>query len=545
MNAPPGDAPPVLNPAVPTERTLRRLFLTLYLRGRSSRGLRLKGAPKSVAKKLALALFIYAMFGTFASAFARHPVFALAVYLHGITFVFLGMFVSASAGEILFNKEEADILLHRPVSPRELLWSKIRVLIQVSLWLAGALNLAGLFIGLSTSDGGLLFPFVHVLSTVLEALFCTSCIILAYQLCLRWFGRERLDGLMTTVQVFVAIAAVGAGQMLPRFILRFNGSGLLRFSAATWWIGLFPPAWFAGLDDAVAGSRAPGSWLLAAFGLAGTGALLWLAFGKLAQDYQAGLQTMAETVSRPRARSQRRWTEILVNTPPIKWFFRTPISRATFLLTAAYLFRDRDVKLRVFPGLAPMLIIPLVFLFQDEHTSKNFGLAFSGGFLASIPLLALDLLQYSQQWQASDIFRVAPMAGPGEICQGARRAVLLLLTLPVVLVICLLVWLVQRDVSQLLLFLPGILLMPLVALVPALLHRGMPLSLPNEEAKSAVRTVKMFGVMLLAAILSGITSWAFSAGWFGWLIAGELIVVIPAYLGGRVLVSRLRWRPVE
>ncbi|HXS69930.1 MAG TPA: hypothetical protein VN761_13880, partial [Candidatus Polarisedimenticolia bacterium] len=63
MNAPPGDAPPVLNPAVPTERTLRRLFLMLYLRGRSSRGLRLKGAPKSVAKKLALALFIYAMFG--------------------------------------------------------------------------------------------------------------------------------------------------------------------------------------------------------------------------------------------------------------------------------------------------------------------------------------------------------------------------------------------------------------------------------------------------------------------------------------------------
>ena len=33
-------------------------------------------------------------------------------------------------------KEEADILLHRPISPRELLWSKIRVLVEVSLWLA-------------------------------------------------------------------------------------------------------------------------------------------------------------------------------------------------------------------------------------------------------------------------------------------------------------------------------------------------------------------------------------------------------------------------
>ena len=45
-------------------------------------------------------------------------------------------------GELLFNKEEADILLHRPVTPSALLWAKIGVLLRVSLWLAGAFNLA-------------------------------------------------------------------------------------------------------------------------------------------------------------------------------------------------------------------------------------------------------------------------------------------------------------------------------------------------------------------------------------------------------------------
>ncbi|HEY2084269.1 MAG TPA: hypothetical protein VGI88_15920, partial [Verrucomicrobiae bacterium] len=155
MNTPPEvapqAAPPILNPAIPTTRTLRRLFLTLYLRGRGARGLRLKGAPKSVGQKLALALGIYAFIGLLATNFVRQPVFALAIYLHSMTFMFLGMFVSSSAGEVLFNKEEADILLHRPVTSRELLWSKIRVLIQVSLWLAGALNLVGLFVGVSAS----------------------------------------------------------------------------------------------------------------------------------------------------------------------------------------------------------------------------------------------------------------------------------------------------------------------------------------------------------------------------------------------------------
>jgi ABC-2 type transport system permease protein len=410
------DAPPVLNPAPPQRRTLRRLFLTLFLRGRSSRGIRLKTAPKSVGQKLAVALLVYAVFGCFALGYIHLPVFGLSVSLHGMTFVFLGMFVSSSAGEILFNKEEADILMHRPVSARDLLWSKIRVLIEVSLWLGGALNLAALFVGVFSPDGGYLYPFIHIFSTILEALFCTGCIVLVYQLCLRWFGRERLDGLMTTAQVFVAIAAVLAGQMLPRLALQFEKSGLFRVAPKTWWLGFFPPAWFAGLDNAVAGPGGRGSWLLGAIGLIATAGVLWLAFGKLARDYETGLQAMGETVSKPRASSQRRWTEILGNLPPVKWF--TPVSRASFILTLAYMFRDRDVKLRVFPGIAPMMMLPLVFLFQDRQTSEGFGVAFAAGFFATTPLMVLDLLQYSQQWQASDIFRAAPMAVPAEICNG-------------------------------------------------------------------------------------------------------------------------------
>jgi len=541
MNAP--SAPPIINPALPQGRTLRRLFLTLYLRGRSSRGLRLTTAPKSVGRKLGLALVMYAAFGMLATNFVRLPVFALAIYLHGMTFVFLGMFVSSSAGEILFNKDEADILLHRPISPRELLWAKIRVLVEVSLWLAGALNLAGLFIGVSAPDGGYLFPVIHIVSTILEALFCTGCIVLTYQLCLRWFGRERLDGLMTTAQVFVAVGAVMAGQLVPRLMLNFSGGKMLRFGPSTWWLGLLPPAWFAGLDDAVAAHGTPGSWMLGGFGLMATCAVLWLAFGKLSHNYQNSLQQMGETVSRPRARSQRRWTEILAGIPPLKWF--SPVSRTGFVLTAAYLFRDRDVKLRVFPGLAPMLIMPFIFLIQDRQTAEGFGVAFSGGFLATIPLIAIDLLQFSQQWQASDIFRVAPMAGPGELCQGARRAVLSLIAIPAFVVIGFIIWVADRHVSHLLLFLPGIIAMPIFSLMPAVLHRGTPLSLPNEEAKSAARSFKMLAVMILAGALSGIAIWTFSKGWFQWLILAELIVAIPLYIGLSALVSRLRWRSID
>ncbi len=243
-----------------TAQTLRRLFLTLFLRGRSARGLSKQNAPKSVGQKLAVSLLILCARRAIGVGVPQQPVFTLSVWLHSMTFVFLGMFVAASAGEILFNKEEADILLHRPIEPQALLWAKIRVLVEVSLWLAGALNLVGLWIGATMTDGGWRFAAVHVASTVLEALFCTGCVVVVYQLCLRWFGRERLDGLMTSAQVVVAVAAVLAGQLLPQMVARSGGVSAL--TADSWWIALLPPAWFAGLDDAVSGTGATSSWCL-------------------------------------------------------------------------------------------------------------------------------------------------------------------------------------------------------------------------------------------------------------------------------------------
>src|ERR1051325_511552 len=92
-------------------RTLRRLFLMLFLRGRTSRGLHKDKAPKSVGRKLGFGLLFYGLFGMMALSFLRQPVVAVSLCSHGMTLIFLGMFIASSAGEGLFNKEEADILL--------------------------------------------------------------------------------------------------------------------------------------------------------------------------------------------------------------------------------------------------------------------------------------------------------------------------------------------------------------------------------------------------------------------------------------------------
>ncbi|MBM3846114.1 MAG: hypothetical protein FJ405_07510 [Verrucomicrobia bacterium] len=547
MNSPVNLPPPlpVRAVAASTEETLRRLYLSLFLRGRGARGLKKDQAPKSVGSKLAMTLGLYALLGLLALAFIGQSTFALSAYLHAMTLMFVGMFVASSSGEMLFNKEEADILLHRPVAPRQLLWAKVGVLVQVSIWLAGAFNWAGMIAGAFTRDGGWLFPVLHAFSTVLNALFCVSSVVLVYQLCLRWFGRERLDALMTTAQVFMAVGVLLAGQAVPQLMTRFHGK--FELSADTWWVWLLPPTWFAGLDDAIARSGSHVAWILAFTGFAVTAFTVWSAFGRLAEDYGSGLQKLNERSQlRAESRPRRRWLSRVVQMPPLSWWLNDSVSRATFLLVTAYLVRDRDVKLRVLPGLAPFLIMPFVMLVNGTRGDvASFGIAFAGSYLAMAVMLGMGLLRYSQQWQAADVFRAAPLPGPAPLSRGLRRAVLLMLAVPMIILYGIITWSFTRDFTLLSLLLPGIIFTPIGLLVPCVTGEAVPLAEPPEEAKSAGRGAQIIVSTFITAVVAGLSLWAWRGGWFGWFLLAELFFVIVTYLVLRPMSSRVRWSPME
>ncbi len=539
--------PPALpEPQAPASQTkvLRKLFLTLFLRGRSARGLQKDKAPGSIGSKLGLTLLFYGAFGLIALQFGKLPLFALSLYLHGMTTVFLGMYVASSAGEVLFNNEESDILMHRPVTAKALLYAKITVLVQISLWLAGAFNVVGFLVGMKSPHGGGLFVVVHAISIMLEALFCTSSVVLVYQLCLRFFGRERLENLMTMVQVLAAIAMVLGGQIIPQ-LFRFMEPGA-SFNTTAWWIYLLPPAWFAGFDDALMGTGAMSSWALGGCGVLATTVACWLAFDKLSGDYQSGLQSLNESAPTQKRSEGKRWLVTLVKMPPFSWWLRDSVSRASFMLTAAYLLRDREMKLRIYPSLAPMLVMPVIFLLQGMSSkggamSGSFGIAFAGSYLGFIPLQGLALLQFSQQWQAADLFRLAPLRGPGQLCHGARKAILLLLTLPMLLFFMVIGWFISPSVSNLLLMLPGLIVLPVYALLPNLGGAAIPLSQPVEGAQAANRWVLSMGAMIFSMILAGLAIWSRHGGWFWWFIAVESVLVVVVYMILRLNISKAGW----
>jgi len=161
--------------------------------------------------------------------------------------------------------------------------------------------------------------------------------------------------------------------------------------------------------------------------------------------------------------------------------------------------------------------------------------------LGLVPLLGLNLLQYSQNLQAADLFRAAPLVGPGTLCHGPRRAVLCLLAFPTIVVFGIVAWLIRRDISHLALLVPGVIALPIYAMIPCLGGRAVPLSLPAEEAKSAGRGLTIFGVMIVSLMLSAIATWAWNAGWFTWLLLAETVVVVGIYAAMRASINSVRW----
>lgn len=518
-------------------RTLRLLFLTLFIRGQSSRGLTKHTAPKSVALKLGGILALYAFFGCFTAFLIGQPILVLSIYQHALTFFAVGMFIATAAGEALFNREEAEILLHRPVTSQMLLRAKAAVLVQVSLYIALAVNLVGFIVGALSGDAAWSYPFIHLFTTIVSTVFGTAFVVLAYQVCLRVFGREKLEGAMTMLQVLVMISFTLGSQLLPRAIMVKGVS--LSATFGHWWMKVLPPTWFASLDDAVAGSHSSSSWLLGGIGIVVTAITAGLAFSKLAGAYESGLQVVNEGGPTPKLRAGRRLVTRLAYSPALRFMLRDSVTRSAFVLVGSYLSRDRETKLRIYPGVAPSFVMPIVMLVSNRGTESGhfsmsgMAIGFATAFMCIVPMTALNLLQYSQQWRAATVFTAAPLGGPSPLIHGARYAVLMLLCAPACIALTTYV-LVTQSIEAAAMLLPGIIALPVFSMIAGAVFKAVPLSAPTEEAKNATHVPMMMLSMLAAMALAATAFAAKAAG----LLVPFLVLELVACLAVGYLLKR-------
>jgi len=440
-----------------------------------------------------------------------------------------------TAGSVLFNKEEAEILLHRPVLPRELLHAKVFVLCGVSAILAGALNLPGMIAGIWLKDAHWWFPLAHAFSLLLMIVFSAGALVVVYQACLRWFGRERLDGMMTTMQTLLTVVMV-AGSQSYRFVGRMNLSHLSH----AWWLAALPPVWFASLDAILSERHWPPLLLIPAVaGVAATFIVGWLGFHRLAASYGDGLMLLNESGGSTSTRQTgSRWLRHIVKIPPLSWWLRNPVEKQSFLLTAAYLFRDRETKLRLYPSMSQVIVMPLVFLYSGAG-SGGWEIAFAGMYLGWLPLQVMQMLEFSEHWRASDLFRFTPYGRWQPLYHGARKAGLALLAFPALLVLAGIIILFKRFDTRLLLLLPGVVILPVWSLVPGIMETWLPLSKPFDAKTQGQRgCITMAIVMGTSAGLSYLAWYSLKESCFPWFLLGEAAIAAAVFAAMCASMSR-------
>lgn len=534
------------NPTSP-DKVLRRLFWTLLFRGRAAQQAGAHQTRRQVG--LGATLLIYAGVGIIPALFSqRADSFVFATALHGFTFMFASLTLASSAGTMLFMKEEAEILLHRPVTPQQMLRAKCAVLAGFSLMLALALNLAGLITGLGSKGATWRFIPAHLVSMTLLMIFSAAAIVLVNNACLRWFGRSRLDNLLASVQSLLTVVMVLSGQIMPRLL---QMDAIKNLEHVGGWLLALPPVWFGALDALIGGSALDQSalWLPAGLAVGVTVLTSWLALEKLGGAYGQGLMNLNESTGSAKESTKPRgvWLAAIVKLPPLCWWLRDPVERESFKLTTAYLFRDREIKLRLYPGIAPMLIMPLVMLFSGGRSGTGGAMMIQGFatcFLGMISLQAMLFLGCSEHWRASAFFYVTPLRHWTPLFHGARKAVLCWLSFPVLLVQTTLLAGLQHSWLPFLLSLPAVFFLPAFSLVTGIMGQWLPLSKPSEEVKNSTTGCAMMAVSMAAAgIIGGLASWMWHIGHFPLYLLLEALLMLGLTFLLKHLMRDTPWVP--
>ena len=153
-------------------------------------------------------------------------------------------------GHSLFSVDEADVLLHRPISSRTFFFSKMINLIFYVLLMGTALGFFPALIGMILPDTPWFFCFVYFGVALMANFFMASMVVLLYSVLLRWLPLERLKDTLVHVQIGISFLLIFSYQFIPR-IGELQAD---KLDISSLWIYLLPSAWFTGVIQFVLGT---------------------------------------------------------------------------------------------------------------------------------------------------------------------------------------------------------------------------------------------------------------------------------------------------
>ena len=465
-----------------------------------------------------------------ASLVPRAKVFLFSLLILTASMVMMAFAVILEFGNTIITPEDTDVLAFRPISSRTYFLAKLCNLLFYILLIGTSLCLFPSLIGIAVTGSKWIFPLIFFPVAMIANLVAASFIILIYTGLLRVLPYEKFKDILAYLQIVFTFLLFFSYQLIPRLSEKFIHEGT---EISGTWLYVVPSAWFAGSVQVLLGKpRSIDSWLaLTAF--AATLLLLFVSFRRISLQYAhqiANLQTKERKKNKIDTLYQKGFLNLLA-----RKFLPTKEALAGFQLTSSMIKKDRYVKMTLYPILGlPLAFLALVIIdnsITDPFIHESFlerihDMSYLVIFFIFFMCYTLQNgLLYSQEWEASWLYHVAPISSPGHFYRGVKMALLLRLILPFFILLGFiysikipLVHSIQHTVS---LFLSGLVVFSAVSF----LIKDYPFSKKREKGERTQQFVVLFFIMPFFALAVLVQNLFYSSNLAWWTAQAGFVVL--------------------
>lgn len=395
------------------------------------------GQRKKISPLLSSLIF-YAGMGLILAAnlVSKVTPFIYSLLLLAYTMVMSGFSVIIESGNAILNPSDWDVLTHRPVNSKTYFLAKISNLLLYVILITSAMSILPALLGIGVKGNTLLFPVIFIPVSYIASITTASFVILMYTLLLRNINYQKFKDIIAYFQIGFSLLLFLFYQMIPRLNNNFFLPDEKKIQV---WFYLIPPAWFASIVQLFHKQTTNINYQLGLIGICVSVIFIFFGFKKISLQYTGLIGNINSAgLSLPESKidnSLKREKNILLHY--MHSLFRDPEAIAGFDMTTAMCKQDRSVKM----GVYPLLGIPLAFLvlaiFENEFKDPITHGLFHGRaitlliiFIFMMMYSLTMLMKYSNDWEASWIFQIAPIESAGKLYQGVKYAVFIRYVLP-------------------------------------------------------------------------------------------------------------------
>lgn len=449
--------------------------------------------------QLLKSLWIYALYGIILIPFiliGDNYAFQMSIVFGMIMFILMTSMIS-DFSTVLLDVRDKNILHTKPINSRTISAAKIVHVMIYMTFITGAFVAIPLIV--SFFRHGIFFSLLFFVELLLVMLFVIVLTALIYLFVLRFFDGERLKDIINYVQILLSVGVIVGYQIVIRSFDVFDLDMVYSFS---WWHLFIPPLWYGATFDLVLDQNMSAPMIVfGALALIVPIIAIYI-YSRLMPSFERNLEKLLSDTSK-RKDKVNRLDNLLA-----KITCRSKEENVFFRFAATMMKREREFKLKVYPGIGIALVFPFIFIFNelrertiaDISTGKLFLFIYFCNIL--IPTV-VHMLRFSDSYKGSWLLKAAPIERLSAAYSGALKALLVKIYIPVFLLVSIaFVWIFTgRIVLDLLAVL-------LVGIVQTLItykllnNESYPFSRSFEFAQEEGSGMKMIFPVLLTGVFA-------------------------------------------